>query len=180
MVSKNKNKVHLAIIMGSKSDLKVMSEAAKVLKQFKVPYEMNIVSAHRTPHWMFSWAENARKKGIEVIIAGAGGSAHLPGMVASISFLPTIGVAIYQKRSSAKSKQSLLEGLDALLSIVQMPKGCPTACTGINSAENAALFAIQILALKNKTLAKKIREYHEKQKKKIMESNKKLQNDFKL
>ena len=167
-------KAKLALIMGSKSDLKVMSEAVEVLEHFKVPYEISIVSAHRTPQWMFSWSEGARKKGIEVIIAGAGGSAHLPGMVASISLLPTLGVAIYQKKSMTQSKQGGLEGLDALLSIVQMPKGCPVACTGINGAENAAFFALQILSLKDKTLAKKLRDYHVKQQKEVYKDNQKL------
>ena len=160
--------------MGSKSDLKVMSESAKILKHFKVPYEMNIVSAHRTPQWMFLWAEKAYEKGIEIIIAGAGGSAHLPGMVASISLLPTIGVAIYQKKSTSPSKQGGLEGLDALLSIVQMPKGCPVACTGINGAENAAFFALQILSLQNKALAKKLKNYHLKQQKEVYKANQKF------
>ena len=164
--------------MGSQSDLNIMSEATKVLKYFKATYQINIVSAHRTPQWMFAWSQRAREKEIEVIIAGAGGAAHLPGMVASISLLPTIGVAIYQKKSTTPNKQGGLEGLDALLSIVQMPKGCPVACTGINGAENAAFFALQILSLKDKVLAKKLENYHAKQRKLVYKANQKIKSLF--
>ncbi len=143
----------VGIIMGSDSDLKVMKDAAKVLDDFGIPYELTIVSAHRTPERMYNYAKSAEERGIEVIIAGAGGAAHLPGMVASISVLPVIGVPV---------KGSSLDGLDSLLSIVQMPKGVPVATVAINNAQNAGLLAVQILSVKYKELRDKFREYKEK------------------
>lgn len=143
----------VGIIMGSDSDLKVMKDAAKVLDDFGIPYELTIVSAHRTPERMYNYAKSAEERGIEVIIAGAGGAAHLPGMVASISVLPVIGVPV---------KGSSLDGLDSLLSIVQMPKGVPVATVAINNAQNAGLLAVQILSIKYKELRDKLREYKEK------------------
>ncbi|HOJ94435.1 MAG TPA: 5-(carboxyamino)imidazole ribonucleotide mutase [Fervidobacterium nodosum] len=140
----------VGIIMGSDSDLKVMKFAAQILEEFNVPYEITIVSAHRTPQRMFEYARNAESRGIEVIIAGAGGAAHLPGMVASITSLPVIGVPV---------KASSLDGLDSLLSIVQMPKGVPVATVAINNAQNAGLLAVQILSLKYPELKEKIKEY---------------------
>ncbi|MFN4223625.1 MAG: 5-(carboxyamino)imidazole ribonucleotide mutase [Fervidobacterium nodosum] len=140
----------VGIIMGSDSDLKVMKFAAQILEEFNVPYEITIVSAHRTPQRMFEYARNAESRGIEVIIAGAGGAAHLPGMVASITSLPVIGVPV---------KASSLDGLDSLLSIVQMPKGVPVATVAINNAQNAGLLAVQILSLKYPKLKEKIKEY---------------------
>ena len=122
--------------MGSHSDYPVMKDAEKILKILKVNYEVLIVSAHRTPQRMFEFAENAEKKGFAVIIAGAGGAAHLPGMVASLATIPVIGVPIESKR---------LKGLDSLLSIVQMPKGCPTATMAINGSFNAGLYAASII-----------------------------------
>ena len=135
MKLKKKN-IKVAIIMGSHSDYPVMKDAEKILKILKVNYEVLIVSAHRTPQRMFEFAENAEKKGFAVIIAGAGGAAHLPGMVASLATIPVIGIPIESKR---------LKGLDSLLSIVQMPKGCPTATMAINGSFNAGLYAASII-----------------------------------
>ncbi|PKM84102.1 MAG: 5-(carboxyamino)imidazole ribonucleotide mutase [Firmicutes bacterium HGW-Firmicutes-11] len=129
----------VGIIMGSESDLKVMKYAAIVLKDFLIPYEIKVVSAHRTPDRMFEYARTARGRGLELIIAGAGGAAHLPGMVASLTPLPVIGVPV---------KLENLDGLDSLLSIVQMPYGVPVATVGINNAKNAGLLAARILGLK--------------------------------
>ena len=149
------NKPEVAVIMGSNSDYEVMKEAVLVLEDFEVPFEKKVVSAHRTPEMMFEFAKSAKKNGIKIIIAGAGGAAHLPGMVASITHLPVIGVPV-------KSKQSY-EGLDSLLSIVQMPAGIPVATVGINNAKNAGLLAISMLAIENKNLDKKLIQYRKKQ-----------------
>ncbi|GAB4367862.1 MAG: 5-(carboxyamino)imidazole ribonucleotide mutase [Spirochaetales bacterium] len=130
----------VGIIMGSDSDLPVMKEAAEVLDQAKVPYEITIVSAHRTPLRMVRYAQEAEERGIQVIIAGAGGAAHLPGMTASLTPLPVVGVPI---------RTTSFSGLDSLLSIVQMPNGVPVATVAVNAAKNAALLAIRILALTN-------------------------------
>jgi 5-(carboxyamino)imidazole ribonucleotide mutase len=140
----------VGIIMGSDSDLPIMQEAITILQEFSIPYEANIVSAHRTPEKMFEYANQAAVRGIHVVIAGAGGAAHLPGMTAAITTLPVIGVPI-------KSKS--LDGLDSLLSIVQMPNGVPVATVAINASKNAAILAIQILALADKKLATKLLEY---------------------
>lgn len=150
----------VGIIMGSDSDLPVMKEAARVLEEFNIGYEITIVSAHRTPERMFKYAKEAEGRGIEVIIAGAGGAAHLPGMVASITPLPVIGVPI---------KTSSLQGLDSLLSIVQMPGGVPVATVAINSAKNAGLLAAKILGSKYPEIRKKIVEYKERLRKEIEE-----------
>ena len=135
MKLKKKN-IKVAIIMGSQSDYSIMRESEQILKILKIQHKVFIVSAHRTPKRMFQFAENAEKKGFAVIIAGAGGSAHLPGMVASLATIPVIGVPIESKK---------LKGLDSLLSIAQMPKGCPTATMSINGAFNAGLFAASII-----------------------------------
>ncbi|QDA30650.1 5-(carboxyamino)imidazole ribonucleotide mutase [Thermococcus indicus] len=140
----------VGIIMGSDSDLPVMKEAARVLEDFGVPYEMTVVSAHRTPERMYEYAKSARERGIEVIIAGAGGAAHLPGMTASLTTLPVIGVPV---------KTRTLNGVDSLLSIVQMPRGVPVATVAINNAQNAALLALRILSIKYPEIAKKLEEY---------------------
>ncbi|MGH7493243.1 MAG: 5-(carboxyamino)imidazole ribonucleotide mutase [bacterium] len=129
----------VGIIMGSDSDLPVMQEAADILKEFGVPYEMTIVSAHRTPQRMFDYARTAEERGLQIIIAGAGGAAHLPGMVAAITSLPVIGVPV---------QAASLAGLDSLLSIVQMPAGVPVATVAINNARNAGILAGQIVGLK--------------------------------
>jgi 5-(carboxyamino)imidazole ribonucleotide mutase len=142
----------IAIIMGSDSDLDVMKEAAVMLDEFKVPYELTVVSAHRTPERMVWFAREAAERGIQVIIAGAGGAAHLPGMVASLTHLPVIGVPVQSKS---------LSGLDSLYSIVQMPPGVPVATVAINGAANAALLALQILSLNNKHISNKLIAYKE-------------------
>ena len=132
------NRKRVGIIMGSDSDLPVMKNAAAILDELKIGYEISIVSAHRTPDKMYRYAKTAEERGLDVIIAGAGGSAHLPGMVAAITHLPVIGVPI---------KSRSLDGLDSLLSIVQMPAGVPVATVPVNAAENAALLAAKIIAL---------------------------------
>ncbi|ABP67220.1 phosphoribosylaminoimidazole carboxylase, catalytic subunit [Caldicellulosiruptor saccharolyticus DSM 8903] len=156
----------VGIIMGSDSDLPVMKEAAKVLEDFGIEYEMTIVSAHRTPERMFKYAKEAEERGIEVIVAGAGGAAHLPGMVASISNLPVIGVPV---------KTSSLNGLDSLLSIVQMPAGVPVATVAINNAKNAGILAAEILGVKYPEIRKKIAEYKERMKNEVEEKAKELE-----
>ena len=138
-------KPQIAIIMGSDSDLPVMQEAAKILDEFKVACEMTVVSAHRTPQRMYDFAKHAPNKGIKVIIAGAGGSAHLPGMVASLTYLPVIGVPVQSKAMS---------GIDSLYSIVQMPPGVPVATVAINGAKNAGLLALQIISVADKKIEK--------------------------
>lgn len=137
-------KALVGIIMGSSSDLPIMNEAAKVLEYFKIPFEINVVSAHRTPELMFDYAKNAHTKGLNVIIAGAGGAAHLPGMVASLTPLPVIGVPV-------KSSNSI-DGWDSILSILQMPNGVPVATVALNAAQNAGILAAQIIKANNGTI----------------------------
>ena len=139
----------VAVIMGSQSDWSIMRETCLILGELGVPYEKKIVSAHRTPDWLFEYAETATERGIKVIIAGAGGAAHLPGMVAAKTLLPVIGVPI---------PATHLQGMDSLLSIVQMPAGIPvaTVAIGVSGAKNAALLAAQILALGDKTIGNKL------------------------
>ncbi len=144
-------KAQVAIIMGSDSDYPVMKQACDVLDTFGISYEATVVSAHRTPKFMVEFAENAHKRGIQIIIAGAGGAAHLPGMVASISPLPVIGVPV-------KSSNSI-DGWDSILSILQMPGGVPVATVALNGAKNAGILAAQILGTSNSALLKKIEEY---------------------
>ena len=145
------NNPKVSIIMGSKSDLDTMSMASKVLRELEVSHEIKIISAHRTPDLMFEFAKNAQNRGIEIIIAGAGGAAHLPGMVAAITELPVIGVPI---------KSSNLNGIDSLLSIVQMPKGVPVATVAIgdHGSENAALISAKILALNDNKISKNLQK----------------------
>jgi 5-(carboxyamino)imidazole ribonucleotide mutase len=145
-----KNKPLVGIIMGSDSDLKVMIQASEFLEKNHVAYEMEIVSAHRTPDLMFEYAKTAKRRGLKVIIAGAGGSAHLPGMIASLTTLPVIGVPIESHN---------LNGVDSLLSIVQMPSGIPVACVAINGSINAAILACQILALGSKSISADVEDY---------------------
>lgn len=152
--------------MGSDSDLPVMKESTRVLEDFGIEYEITIVSAHRTPERMFAYAKEAERRGIEVIIAGAGGAAHLPGMVASITPLPVIGVPI---------RTSSLSGIDSLLSIVQMPGGVPVATVAINEAKNAGILAAEILGVKYPEIRKKVAQYKEKLKKEIEEKAKNLE-----
>ncbi len=153
--------------MGSDSDLPTMQEAAIVCTEFGVPYEIKITSAHRTPNFMAKYAEAAHRRGIKIIIAGAGGAAHLPGMAASHSPLPVIGVPIRTKA---------LEGIDSLLSIVQMPTGIPVATVAIGNAKNAGLLAIEMLAISNKSLFRKIQLFKKKLAAESMAKNKKIKN----
>lgn len=141
----------VGIIMGSISDLKVMQEAADVIKELGVDYEIDIVSAHRTPIKMVEYAQTARERGIKVIIAGAGGAAHLPGMVASVTTLPVIGVPV-------KSSNSI-DGWDSVLSILQMPSGVPVATVALNGAKNAGILAVQMLGIENSVIAETLAEY---------------------
>ena len=141
----------VSIIMGSDSDLPVMRQAAAILKEFDIAFELSIVSAHRTPQRLFDFANNAHHRGIQVIIAGAGGAAHLPGMVASLSPLPIIGVPI-------KSSNSI-DGWDSILSILQMPKGVPVATVALNAAKNAGILAAQIIGANNKAIQEKVLQY---------------------
>lgn len=151
-MSQGVNKALVGIIMGSDSDLPVMSEAANMCEKFGIEYEVTIVSAHRTPQRLVKYARDAEKRGLRVIIAGAGGAAHLPGMVASMTALPVVGVPV---------RGSNLEGMDSLLSIVQMPGGVPVATVAINGAKNAGILAAQILGVKSKELRKKVALYKE-------------------
>lgn len=155
----------VGVIMGSDSDLPVMNEAVKVLKEFRVPHEVKIVSAHRTPNHMAEYGSSAQGKGLKVIIAGAGGAAHLPGMTAAYTPLPVIGVPV---------KSSSLNGLDSLLSIVQMPGGVPVATVAINQAKNAGLLAVEILGTGDVALQKKVIEYKKKMEKASLAKNKKI------
>lgn len=156
----------VGIIMGSISDLSIMEEAADVLKEFGIQYEINIVSAHRTPDLMVEYARDARKRGINVIIAGAGGAAHLPGMTASLTALPVIGVPI-------KSSNSL-DGWDSILSILQMPNGIPVATVALNAAKNAGLLAIKILGASNDQILAQLDDYMETMKQRVIKSNEDL------
>jgi 5-(carboxyamino)imidazole ribonucleotide mutase len=138
----------IGIIMGSQSDLRIMKEAAEILEELKIPHEVTVVSAHRTPRRLVDYATSARAKGIKVIVAGAGGAAHLPGMVASLTSLPVIGVPI-------KSSNSI-DGWDSVLSILQMPAGVPVATVALDGARNAGILAAQILGASDKTIAKRL------------------------
>lgn len=154
--------IAVGIIMGSKSDLPIMQEAAEVLKSLGVEYEITVVSAHRTPERMFEYAQSAVDRGLKVIIAGAGGAAHLPGMTASLTPLPVIGVPI-------KSSNSI-DGWDSVLSILQMPAGVPVATVALNGGRNAGILAAQIVSTSDAALVKKIAQFKEELKKKVMES----------
>ena len=156
----------VGIIMGSKSDLPIMQDAIDILNEFDIESEVRIVSAHRTPNKMFKYASKAKEKGINVIIAGAGGAAHLPGMVASITTLPVIGVPV-------KSRNSI-DGWDSVLSILQMPSGVPVATVALNGAKNAGILAAQIIALNNEEVALKLSEFKNKLEKKVIDSEKNL------
>lgn len=153
--------------MGSQSDFPVMAEAAEALEELGVQYEITIVSAHRTPHRMLEYAESARDKGLHVIIAGAGGAAHLPGMVASLTTLPVIGVPV-------KSSNSI-DGWDSVLSILQMPGGVPVATVALNGAKNAGILAAQIIGTTDKTVAQNLADYKVKLREKVEESIEKVE-----
>ncbi len=154
----------VGLVMGSKSDWETMRQAAESLDQFHVPYEARVVSAHRTPQWMCQYAETAEQRGLRVIIAGAGGAAHLPGMIASQTTLPVLGVPV-QSRA--------LSGLDSLLSIVQMPAGVPvgTLAIGNAGARNAALLAVRILAIDDAELRRRVHEFQQQQTAAVMEES---------
>ncbi len=158
--------VRVGIIMGSKSDLTVMQEAIDILNRFDIEIEVDIVSAHRTPEKMIEYGKKARQKGLKVIIAGAGGAAHLPGMIASLTPLPVIGVPI-------KSRNSI-DGWDSVLSILQMPGGVPVATVALNSAKNAGILAVQIVGTSDPSILSKIEVYKEALKTKVINSSKNL------
>ncbi len=158
----------VSIVMGSDSDLPVMDQAAGILEELGVEYELDIVSAHRTPEKLFSFASEAHERGIEVIIAGAGGAAHLPGMVAAISPLPVIGVPI-------KSSNSI-DGWDSVLSILQMPGGVPVATVALNGAKNAGILAAQIVSVANKDVRDRIIRYKNSLKEKVTEKSQRVKN----
>ena len=157
----------VSIIMGSDSDMKIMEEAVHIIKSFNISYEVDIVSAHRTPEKLYSFAKNAHVRGVKVIIAGAGGAAHLPGMVAAISPLPVIGVPI-------KSTNSI-DGWDSILSILQMPGGVPVATVALNGAKNAGLLAVQILSTNNVELQNMLITYKKQLNEEVHEKAKKIQ-----
>lgn len=154
----------VSIIMGSTSDLPVMEKAAKMLDEMEIPFEMNALSAHRTPAEVEHFARTAKERGLKVIIAGAGMAAALPGVIAACTTLPVIGVPI----------KGMLDGLDAMLSIIQMPPGIPVATVGVNGAQNAAILALEMLALNDEPLAERLAAYKEGLKEKIVKANKDL------
>lgn len=160
--------VDIGIIMGSDSDLEVMSEAAKILDEFEISYELTIVSAHRTPDRMYEYVKSAKERGLKLIIAGAGGAAHLPGMAAAITTIPVIGVPI---------KTKALNGVDSLYSIVQMPAGIPVATVAINGGKNAGILAAQILGSFNKEISQKIILYRDSFKEEVIKKAERLENN---
>ncbi|MBI5573175.1 MAG: 5-(carboxyamino)imidazole ribonucleotide mutase [Elusimicrobia bacterium] len=155
----------VSVVMGSDSDLSQMKHCAEMLEYFKIPYEMTVISAHRAPKKTNLYAKNLTKKGIQIVIAGAGGAAHLPGVIASLTTIPVIGVPI---------KTATLSGVDSLYSIVQMPKGVPVATVSINGASNAAILACEILSLKNTHLKKKLIQYKKNLEKNVLKKDAKL------
>lgn len=157
--------------MGSQSDLNIMQDAADVLTELEIPYELTVVSAHRTPERMLEYAKAAKQRGLKTIICGAGGAAHLPGMVASLTSLPVIGVPI-------KSRNSI-DGWDSVLSILQMPSGVPVATVALDGAKNAGILAAQIIGSSDEKIYKNITDFKEKLKSKVFDSISKLKNDFK-
>lgn len=163
----------VSIIMGSTSDMPVMQEAAKILDEFEIPFEINALSAHRVPEQVMDFAKNSHSRGIKVIIAGAGGAAHLPGVVAASTPCPVIGVPCRSNIS--------LDGWDSLLSIVQMPPGIPVATVGVDGGQNAGILAVQMLATGDEILLKKVQSFKENLKKKILKANDELkQHKFKF
>lgn len=160
----------VGIIMGSDSDLNVMRDAADILKEFSIAFELTIVSAHRTPKRMMEYATTAKDRGLKVIIAGAGGAAHLPGMVAAVTVLPVIGVPV-------KSSNSI-DGWDSVLSILQMPNGVPVATVALNAAKNAGILAAQIIGTSDKKVAEKIKKYKEGLETSVKDKVKKMGNDW--
>jgi 5-(carboxyamino)imidazole ribonucleotide mutase len=161
-----KTKAKVAVIMGSSSDLPALKGAIDVLKEFRVSTEVEVVSAHRSPEFMQDYAKAAHARGLQIIIAAAGGAAHLPGMVASLTTLPVIGVPVTVGK---------LDGLDALLSIVQMPKGIPVACVGVENSANAGLLAVRMLALQDEKLSQKLFKYENSLRKKVSQMRRDIQ-----
>jgi len=161
----------VGIIMGSDSDLHVMSQAADILSEFNIPYEITVVSAHRTPKLMMAYAETARKRGLKVVIAGAGGAAHLPGMIAATTPLPVIGVPI-------KSSNSI-DGWDSILSILQMPNGVPVATVALNAGKNAGILAASIIGSSDKVVFRKISSFKKKMAKAVLAKAKKVESAYK-
>ena len=159
----------VGIIMGSDSDLHVMQAASEILKEFGIPHEVTVVSAHRTPHRMIEYAQTAKQRGLKVIIAGAGGAAHLPGMVASVTSLPVIGVPI-------KSSNSI-DGWDSVLSILQMPNGVPVGTVALNAAKNAGILAAEILGTSDETISQKIEEYKKSLNNEVIGKVEKMKNE---
>jgi len=161
-VKDKKISARIGVIMGSQSDWVTMKNSVDIIDSFNIPYQLNIVSAHRTPQRLYEYAKGAEKKGIKVIVAGAGGAAHLPGMVASLTTLPVLGVPIQSKA---------MKGMDSLLSIVQMPAGVPvgTLAIGVSGATNAGLLALQILSINDEVLSKKLKNYRNKQTASVLE-----------
>ncbi|MEN9288084.1 MAG: hypothetical protein RLZ88_754 [Actinomycetota bacterium] len=163
------SQLRVGVVMGSDSDWRVMSDAVEVLKEFRIDFDVEVLSAHRTPERMIEWGKNAANNGFGVIIAGAGGAAHLPGMLASVTTLPVIGVPV---------PLSQLDGMDSLLSIVQMPGGIPVATVAIGNAKNAGLLAARILAVSNPDLADHLADYAEGLKHQVAEKNAKLKSQI--
>ena len=161
-------KAFVSIIMGSTSDMPIMEEAVKFLKEIGIEYEIQALSAHRTPELVMDFAKKAKKRGVQVIIAGAGGAAHLPGVIAAFTAIPVIGVPI-------KSSNSI-DGWDSVLSILQMPAGIPVATVALNGARNAAILASQMIAIGNKDIFKKLMDFKESMKTKVIEANQSIQN----
>ncbi len=159
----------VGIIMGSDSDLNVMQAASDILKQFEIPHEVTVVSAHRTPHRMIEYATTAKERGLKVIIAGAGGAAHLPGMVASVTVLPVIGVPI-------KSSNSI-DGWDSVLSILQMPNGVPVGTVALNASKNAGILAAEILGTADETISQKVADYKNSLNTEVLEKVEKMKKD---
>jgi 5-(carboxyamino)imidazole ribonucleotide mutase len=164
------NQPIVGIIMGSDSDLPIMQAAADILKSFNIPFELTVVSAHRTPDRMIEYAKTARSRGLQVIIAGAGGAAHLPGMVASLTSLPVIGVPIKSTNSA--------DGWDSILSILQMPGGVPVATVALNGAKNAGLLAAQIIGTHNETIALAMDDYKSKMESEVLEKVNQLKTNW--
>jgi 5-(carboxyamino)imidazole ribonucleotide mutase len=164
------NQPIVGIIMGSDSDLPIMQAAADILKSFNIPFELTVVSAHRTPDRMVEYAKTARGRGLQVIIAGAGGAAHLPGMVASLTSLPVIGVPIKSTNSA--------DGWDSILSILQMPGGVPVATVALNGAKNAGLLAAQIIGTHNETIALAMDDYKSKMESEVLEKVSNLKSNW--
>jgi 5-(carboxyamino)imidazole ribonucleotide mutase len=167
MSAASNSNIQVGIIMGSKSDLNIMQDAADILKELGVNFEMTVVSAHRTPERMFDYAKSAASRGLKVIIAGAGGAAHLPGMVASITQIPVIGVPV-------KSSNSI-DGWDSILSILQMPNGIPVATVALNAAKNAGILAAQIIGTFDADLSQRLLDYKQSLKEKVEESAREME-----